>query len=63
MDALTGLPNRRRFEGDIEQEWDRCRRYGRPLSVVMVDLDHFKELNDTHGHLHGDAVLQRCRAR
>jgi diguanylate cyclase (GGDEF)-like protein len=57
MDALTGLPNRRRFEGDIEQEWDRCRRYGRPLCVVMVDLDHFKELNDTHGHLYGDEVL------
>jgi diguanylate cyclase (GGDEF)-like protein len=58
IDALTGLPNRRRFESDIEQEWDRCRRYGRPLSVVMVDLDHFKELNDTHGHLYGDEVLR-----
>jgi diguanylate cyclase (GGDEF)-like protein len=57
MDALTGLANRRRFEGDIEQEWDRCRRYGRPLSVVMVDLDHFKELNDSNGHLYGDEVL------
>jgi diguanylate cyclase (GGDEF)-like protein len=58
MDALTGLPNRRRFEADIEQEWERCRRYGRPLSVVMVDLDHFKELNDTNGHLYGDEVLR-----
>ena len=57
MDALTGLPNRRRFEADIEQEWDRCRRYGRPMSVVMVDLDHFKELNDANGHLYGDEVL------
>ena len=57
IDALTGLPNRRRFEADIEQEWDRCRRYGRPMSVVMVDLDHFKELNDTNGHLYGDEVL------
>jgi diguanylate cyclase (GGDEF)-like protein len=56
-DALTALPNRRRFEADIEQEWDRCRRYGRPLSVVMIDLDHFKELNDTNGHLYGDEVL------
>jgi diguanylate cyclase (GGDEF)-like protein len=57
IDALTALPNRRRFEADIEQEWDRCRRYGRPMSVVMVDLDHFKELNDTNGHLYGDEVL------
>lgn len=58
VDALTRLPNRRRFEGDIEAEWDRCRRYGRPLSLVMIDLDHFKTLNDEHGHLFGDEVLR-----
>ena len=58
MDALTGLPNRRRFEIDIDQEWDRCRRYGRPLCVVMLDLDHFKRLNDANGHLFGDEVLR-----
>ncbi len=58
VDALTRLPNRRRFQGDVEAEWERCRRYGRPLSLVMVDLDHFKELNDQHGHLFGDQVLR-----
>ena len=58
IDALTRLPNRRRFEGDMESEWDRCRRYGRPMCVVMVDLDHFKTLNDEHGHLFGDEVLR-----
>lgn len=58
MDGLTHLPTRRRFEADIDEEWQRCRRYGRPLSLVMVDLDHFKQLNDTHGHLFGDQVLR-----
>ncbi|HWI42425.1 MAG TPA: diguanylate cyclase [Nocardioides sp.] len=58
LDGLTGLPNRRRFETDIDQEWERCRRYGRPLSVAMLDLDHFKRLNDAHGHLVGDEVLR-----
>ena len=58
VDALTRLPNRRRFEGDMEAEWDRCRRYGRPMCLVMLDLDHFKTLNDEHGHLFGDEVLR-----
>ncbi len=58
LDGLTHLPNRRRFELDVDTEWDRCRRYGRPLSLVMVDLDHFKRLNDEHGHLLGDLVLR-----
>jgi diguanylate cyclase (GGDEF)-like protein len=58
IDGLTQLPNRRRFEVDIDGEWERCRRYGRPLSVVMLDLDHFKRLNDEHGHLLGDQVLR-----
>jgi diguanylate cyclase (GGDEF)-like protein len=58
MDGLTQLPNRRRFEQDIDSEWERCRRYGRPLSLVMMDLDHFKRLNDEHGHLLGDEVLR-----
>ena len=57
IDALTQLPNRRRLETDLQVEWDRSRRYGRPLSFVMVDLDHFKRLNDEHGHPVGDAVL------
>ena len=58
VDGLTQLPNRRRFEVDIDSEWERCRRYGRPMSVVMLDLDHFKRLNDEHGHLLGDQVLR-----
>jgi two-component system, sensor histidine kinase LadS len=57
-DYLTGLANRRSFfhQGDIE--FDRARRYGRPLSVLMVDVDHFKKFNDTWGHAFGDKVLQ-----
>ena len=58
MDGLTHLPNRRRFEIDIDTEWERCRRYGRPMSLIMMDLDHFKRLNDEHGHLLGDQVLR-----
>ncbi|MBA2465155.1 MAG: sensor domain-containing diguanylate cyclase [Nocardioidaceae bacterium] len=62
VDGLTQLPNRRKFEADIDEEWQRCRRYGRPLSLVMLDLDHFKALNDTHGHLFGDEVLRATSA-
>ena len=58
MDGLTRLANRRRFELDVDAEWERCRRYGRPMSIVMLDLDHFKSLNDEHGHLVGDEVLR-----
>ncbi len=58
VDALTRLPNRRRLEADLQVEWERCRRYDRPLSLAMVDLDNFKQLNDTHGHLVGDAALR-----
>ena len=62
QDALTGLANRRRFESDVAVEWERCRRYGRPLSMVMLDLDHFKALNDEHGHLVGDHALRAAAA-
>lgn len=62
VDGLTHLANRRRFELDVDDEWERCRRYGRPMSIVMLDLDHFKRFNDEHGHLLGDAVLREAAA-
>lgn len=58
-DALTGLTNRRHFYEQGVREVNRCRRYGHPLSSIMVDVDNFKRINDTHGHRMGDRVLQR----
>ena len=56
-DPLTGLANRRRFFEMAEAELARTRRYDAPLSLLMLDIDHFKEVNDTHGHRAGDRVL------
>jgi diguanylate cyclase (GGDEF)-like protein len=56
-DGLTGLFNRRKGWEVLQLEIARARRYHRPLSLIMFDLDHFKEINDTHGHLVGDHVL------
>ena len=61
-DALTRLYNRARFDTDLASEFERCHRYGHPLSVIMVDVDHFKLLNDTHGHPMGDEVLRSVAA-
>lgn len=57
-DELTGLLNRRGLAERFEAEWSRARRQGQPLSVAILDLDHFKQINDRHGHHVGDAVLQ-----
>jgi diguanylate cyclase (GGDEF)-like protein/PAS domain S-box-containing protein len=57
-DALTGISNRRYFIGQAAQELRRSRRFARDMSVMMIDLDHFKQVNDQHGHAIGDAVLQ-----
>jgi diguanylate cyclase len=56
-DALTGLPNRRAFDDELARRFSEWRKSKRPLSVVLVDIDHFKKFNDQHGHLTGDAVL------
>lgn len=62
-DALTGLANRRRFNETLAQEVGRARRSGRPLALLMIDIDHFKRYNDSHGHLAGDACLQQVAQR
>lgn len=61
-DALTGCVNRRSFFKVFESQWDESRATGRLLSVVMVDIDHFKSINDNHGHAMGDEVLRRVAA-
>ncbi|MCB1689553.1 MAG: GGDEF domain-containing protein [Halioglobus sp.] len=58
-DYLTGLANRRLFSSQGELEYDRARRYGHPLSLVLLDVDHFKRVNDTWGHAYGDRVLRK----
>jgi diguanylate cyclase (GGDEF)-like protein/PAS domain S-box-containing protein len=57
-DELSGMPNRRHFLQQADLELNRCHRYSRPLSIFVVDLDHFKTVNDRHGHAAGDAVIQ-----
>ena len=58
-DGLTGLLNRRALEARLEHEWARAEREATPLSVVMIDIDHFKVYNDQNGHLLGDETLRR----
>ncbi|CAH0243006.1 sensor domain-containing diguanylate cyclase [Pseudomonas brassicacearum] len=58
VDALTGLANRRTLDETLQQEWLRAQRSGQPLSVLMIDADHFKAFNDRHGHQQGDQALR-----
>ena len=60
---LTGAYNRRYMMEQLPRELERCRRYGNPLSVIMCDVDHFKQVNDVKGHSAGDDVLQQFVAR
>ncbi len=57
-DGLTRLANHRHFQEELRREFSRAQRYGSPLSLIMMDLDHFKLVNDRHGHPFGDMVLQ-----
>jgi two-component system cell cycle response regulator len=62
-DELTGLLNRREYDRIMSEEEERARRFGQPLSLVVIDIDRFKAINDLHGHAAGDAVLTAAAAR
>lgn len=62
LDGLTGLNNRRRFDEYLQAEWRRAARERAPLSLLLVDVDHFKRYNDRYGHLGGDEALKRVAA-
>src|SRR5512135_2134351 len=59
MDPLTGAYNRRTFHEIAERELSRARRFGQPLSIIILDIDHFRPLNEKHGNRVGDELLQR----
>ena len=61
-DLLTGLPNRRSAMDQLEQAWSAASRSGMPLSLMLIDIDHFKSINDTYGHAAGDMVLREAAA-
>jgi len=63
QDGMTGIHNKRYFTEFLEREIAVCARHGHPLTLVMFDVDHFKRVNDSHGHLAGDAVLKELAAR
>jgi diguanylate cyclase (GGDEF)-like protein len=62
LDGLTAIPNRRAFDNFIEHALSRCRERNEPLSLLMLDVDHFKRYNDRHGHLAGDDMLRTIAA-
>lgn len=57
-DALTGIGNRRAFDAALHLEWERARRSGHPLGLLMIDIDHFKSVNDVQGHTSGDELIR-----
>lgn len=59
VDALTDIGNRRHFDATLEREWRHAMRQNQPLSLVLFDIDHFKQYNDSYGHQRGDACLKR----
>jgi diguanylate cyclase (GGDEF)-like protein len=59
LDGLTDIPNRRSLNEFIRQEWRRCRRMGKPICIVIIDIDYFKLLNDHFGHQAGDSYLKK----
>lgn len=62
-DSLTGLWNRRHLEETLDIEFKRAKRYDKELSIMIIDLDHFKNINDTYGHMAGDEVLRQISSR
>lgn len=58
LDGLTGVANRRKFDEELERSWRQCLREQAALSLIMIDVDHFKRFNDRYGHLQGDTGLQ-----
>lgn len=62
IDGLTGIPNRRTFDEFLHEEWRRCMRLKKPISLAIIDIDHFKLLNDSYGHQKGDECLVKVEA-